>query len=88
MDGVTDAAFRYIAAKHGGPDVTFTEFVNVESAFFVPDVLVKDLTYTDSERFLDYCVTPRLAAGYPSNLISLEEFTNKLYRPLRFKPRG
>ncbi|MCZ6906522.1 MAG: tRNA-dihydrouridine synthase, partial [Deltaproteobacteria bacterium] len=50
MDGVTDAAFRYIAAKHGGPDVTFTEFVNVESAFFVPDVLVKDLTYTDSER--------------------------------------
>ena len=50
MDGVTDAAFRYIAAKHGGPDVTFTEFVNVESAFFVPDVLVKDLTYTENER--------------------------------------
>ena len=50
MDGVTDASFRFITAKHGGPDVTFTEFVNVESAFFVPDVLVKDLTYTESER--------------------------------------
>ncbi len=37
---------------------------------------------------LDYWVTPRLAAGYPSNLISLEEFTIKLYQPLRFKPRG
>ncbi len=50
MDGVTDASFRFIAAKHGGPDVTITEFVNVESGFFVPDVLVKDLTYTESER--------------------------------------
>ncbi len=41
-----------------------------------------------AKRSLDDWVTPRLAAGYPSNLISLEEFTIKLCRPLRFKPRG
>ena len=30
MDGVTDAAFRYMTAKTGKPDVIYTEFVNVE----------------------------------------------------------
>jgi len=30
MDGVTDAAFRYITAKTSKPDVIYTEFVNVE----------------------------------------------------------
>ena len=50
MDGVTDASFRFITAKHGGPDVTFTEFVNVESAFFAPRTLIKDLTYSEIER--------------------------------------
>lgn len=30
MDGVTDAAFRYMTARHSKPDVIFTEFVNVE----------------------------------------------------------
>ncbi len=50
MDGVTDASFRFITAKHGGPDVTFTEFVNVEAAFFAPHTLLKDLTYTEIER--------------------------------------
>ena len=29
MDGVTDASFRYVIAKHGHPDVAFTEFVNI-----------------------------------------------------------
>lgn len=50
MDGVTDASFRFITAKHGGPDVTFTEFVNVEAAFFAPHTLIKDLTYSEIER--------------------------------------
>jgi nifR3 family TIM-barrel protein len=31
MDGATDAAFRYIADRHGRPDVLFTEFVPVEA---------------------------------------------------------
>jgi len=30
MDGITDAAFRYMLAKTNKPDVIFTEFVNVE----------------------------------------------------------
>ncbi|MFQ5539707.1 MAG: tRNA-dihydrouridine synthase [Candidatus Binatia bacterium] len=50
MDGITDASFRFITATHGGPDVMFTEFVNVEAAFFAPQVLIKDLTYTEIER--------------------------------------
>ncbi len=50
MDGVTDASFRFITAKHGGPDVVFTEFVNVETAFFAPDTLIKDFTYSEIER--------------------------------------
>jgi tRNA-dihydrouridine synthase len=50
MDGVTDAPFRFITAKHGGPDVVFTEFVNVETAFHAPHMLIKDLTYSELER--------------------------------------
>jgi nifR3 family TIM-barrel protein len=50
MDGVTDASFRFITATHGRPDVTLTEFVNVETAFFAPDTLVRDLTYSEIER--------------------------------------
>jgi tRNA-dihydrouridine synthase len=50
MDGVTDASFRYITAKHGGPDVTFTEFVNIQAAFHAAHTLIKDLTYCEIER--------------------------------------
>jgi nifR3 family TIM-barrel protein len=50
MDGITDASFRHIAAVHGGPDVTITEFVNVETAFYAPQTLLKDLTYSELER--------------------------------------
>src|SRR5213594_1843910 len=50
MDGVTDASFRFITAKHGSPDVVFTEFVNVETAFSAPDTLIKDFTYSEIER--------------------------------------
>jgi nifR3 family TIM-barrel protein len=50
MDGVTDASFRYITAKHGSPDVTLTEFVNIQSAFYSPHTLLKDFTYGEIER--------------------------------------
>jgi len=50
MDGVTDACFRFIAAKHGRPDVIFTEFVNVETALYAPHTLLRDLTYAEIER--------------------------------------
>jgi nifR3 family TIM-barrel protein len=50
MDGVTDVSFRFITAKHGGPDIVFTEFVNIQSAFYSPHTLIKDLAYSEVER--------------------------------------
>jgi nifR3 family TIM-barrel protein len=50
MDGITDASFRFMTAKYGGPDITFTEFVNVETAFYAPNTLIRDMTYCDVER--------------------------------------
>jgi len=50
MDGVTDASFRFVTARHGNPDVTFTEFVNVETAFHAPHTLLRDLMYAEIER--------------------------------------
>ena len=50
MDGVTDASFRYITAKHGAPDVTLTGFVNIQSAFHSPHTLIKDFIYSEIER--------------------------------------
>lgn len=50
MDGITDASFRFITAKHGGPDVILTEFVNVQSAFYSPQTLIKDFSYAEIER--------------------------------------
>jgi nifR3 family TIM-barrel protein len=50
MDGITDASFRYITAKYGSPDVTLTEFVNIQSAFCSPHTLLKDFTYGEIER--------------------------------------
>ena len=50
MDGITDASFRFVTAKHGGPDVIFTEFVNVETAFQAPHTLIRDLRFSEIER--------------------------------------
>ena len=50
MDGVTDASFRWISAKHGGPDITVTEFVNVDAAIHAPHTLIRDFTYSEIER--------------------------------------
>jgi tRNA-dihydrouridine synthase len=50
MDGVTDSSFRFITAKYGRPDVTVTEFVNVAAAYYAPETLIRDLTYSETER--------------------------------------
>ncbi len=50
MDGVTDASFRWIAARHGAPDITVTEFVNVDAAIHAPHTLIRDFTYAEIER--------------------------------------
>lgn len=50
MDGVTDAAFRFIVATQGVPDVTFTEFINVNDICNGPDALLSSLRYSECER--------------------------------------
>ena len=50
MDGVTDASFRFVTAKHGRPDVILTEFVNIQSAPYAPELMLRDFTYSEIER--------------------------------------
>jgi len=50
MDGVTDAAYRRIAARHGGPDVILTEFTNVEGLSRNADIMLDDFIFSDAER--------------------------------------
>ena len=56
MDGVTDAACRYIAKKYGGPDVIYTEFVSAEGLWRIKKrgetdhKIWRDLRYSEEER--------------------------------------
>src|SRR5258706_13214317 len=50
MDGVTDASFRWIAARHGGPDITATEFTNHDAAIHAPHKLIRPFTYSENDR--------------------------------------
>src|SRR5215468_5614586 len=50
MDGVTDAAFRFIAARYGKPDVHYTEFTNVEEITRGTASAWRQLRFVDSER--------------------------------------
>lgn len=50
MDGVTDVAFRYVAAKFGRPDVIFTEFVPVEAITHNAVTVMQDFLYSEVER--------------------------------------
>ena len=50
MDGVTDAVARSMAARHGRPDLTITEFVAVEGLTHGAVALLEDLRYDARER--------------------------------------
>ena len=50
MDGVTDAAFRFISAKHGRPDIHFTEFTHVEGICRGIPAVLRNLEYNKIER--------------------------------------
>lgn len=50
MDGVTDAPFRYIVAKHGPSAVSFTEFTNVEGLARGAVSMLKAFRYSEVER--------------------------------------
>jgi len=50
MDGVTDAAFRFITAKHGRPDIQFTEFTHVEGICRGIPAVLRNLECHEIER--------------------------------------
>jgi len=54
MDGVTDAAMRYMTAKYGKPDVIFSEFVSVDALHYAKNErrerLLKTFIYDEIER--------------------------------------
>ncbi|HSA60191.1 MAG TPA: tRNA-dihydrouridine synthase [bacterium] len=50
MDGVTDFACRAIAARHGRPDVIFTEFTTAVGMFYAPEKVLRDFEYSEAER--------------------------------------
>ncbi len=50
VDGVTDAAFRYIVAKYGRPDIIITEFTSVEGIRAGATRLLDDFIFSSQER--------------------------------------
>lgn len=50
MDGVTDAAYRYIQKKYGDPDLIFTEFTHVHGLAVGAEALFRDFKFDQSER--------------------------------------
>lgn len=50
MDGVTDAAFRLIAARHGRPDLIVTEFTHVEGICRGIPAVLRHLAFHEAER--------------------------------------
>jgi len=51
MEGLTDAAFRFIVAKYGKPDVSFTEFTSSDGLCSVAkDKLFENLIFDKTER--------------------------------------
>lgn len=50
MDGVTDAAMRFITKKYGKPDVIYTEFVSAEGLIRNRERLGIDLRFDELER--------------------------------------
>lgn len=50
MDGVTDAACRYIQATTAKPDVMFTEFITTEGLFYRPEAILPEFEYQEMER--------------------------------------
>jgi len=50
MDGITDAAFRFIIANTSNPDVIFTEFVNADGIIKGSEKVLYSLYYNEGER--------------------------------------
>ncbi len=75
MADVTDAAFRYIIAKYGKPDVQFTEFVSADGLCSAGrDNLMKYLLYDEIER----PIVIQLFGNNPDNFRKAAELAQEL----------
>lgn len=68
MDGVSDAAFRYITDKYGNPDVLFTEFIPVEGISRGAAKILKEFVYHETK-------TPTVAQIYGVDLYAYKQAT-------------
>jgi nifR3 family TIM-barrel protein len=50
MDGVTDYSFREIIARHGRPDVMFTEFTHTKGLFYAPARILQAFEFSERQR--------------------------------------
>ena len=72
LDDVTDAAFRFIVAKNGKPDVMYTEFVSTDGLLSEGRTkLLPDLAYTEAER-------PIVAQIFGTKPDNFEKIANEL----------
>ncbi len=77
MANVTDAAFRYMIAKNGKPDVTWTEFVSVDGLVSEGrDKLLVDFWYGEVER----PIVAQIFGAKPENYFKVA----KLIKDLKF----
>ena len=72
MANVTDAPFRRIIAKHGRPDVTWTEFVSADGLCHPKgrEALLRDLWYTEGER----PIVTQLFTAHPEKMFEAAKF--------------
>jgi nifR3 family TIM-barrel protein len=76
MANVTDAPFRRIIAKHGRPDVTWTEFVSADGLCHPVgrEALLRDLRYTEGER----PIVTQLFTAHPEKMFEAAKFVASL----------
>ena len=76
MANVTDSAFRWMFAKYGKPDVTWTEFVSADGLCspIGKKKLLKDLEYSPKER----PIVAQLFTGHPDKMCEAAKLVAKL----------
>ncbi|MDD2766781.1 MAG: tRNA-dihydrouridine synthase family protein [Candidatus Moranbacteria bacterium] len=76
MANVTDAVFRRVIAKHGRPDVTWTEFVSADGLCHPKgrEALLRDLSYTECER----PIVAQLFTAYPEKMFEAAKLVAEL----------
>ncbi|MDP3900233.1 MAG: tRNA-dihydrouridine synthase [bacterium] len=75
MADVTDAAFRFMIAKYGKPDIMWTEFVSVDGLCSAgKEKLLLDLKYSEKER----PIVAQIFGSQPENFTKVARLLKKL----------